>query len=298
MIPRAAHDGPPFFGFVRMFMASFTRLAALALGVLALCGHALAQVGDRPNLPRDFYEERLRQAGDSLTLCINPAGFMAKYEEEVGKTIADALLLAPKFSFHTPRQITPPLDYRLLFDPRQIFVMLQNNCDGFMGFTLASEGYPGWLRLTRSYLTTRMVLVVKDPAVQSIADLPLDKQIAVRSLSSADNQLIVYLQSVPAERRVKRLPLFDHRSVLEALARDEVSAALIWEPALLAYTRGDPAGAGLHEIQLPFQVPPLEFGIAMRSADTYLRTNIDQAIEALSRDGTLEALAGSLWAQQ
>src|SRR6266699_1120388 len=66
----------------------------------------------------------------------------------------------------------PPLDYRLPLMLEEIYIQFAEQCDGFMGFTLA-QGYPEWMTITRPYLTTRTVLVTTSAAYRKLADVPV-----------------------------------------------------------------------------------------------------------------------------
>jgi polar amino acid transport system substrate-binding protein len=266
---------------------------AIASAVLAtsIATAALAQQNDVPQISRDLYQDRLRQEGDSVTICINPDAMLADFDTEVAQAIGDALLININFDYVKPKLKTLPFDYRLPFSTDQLFVLMAEECDGFMGFTLTPAGYPTWMRVTQAYLDTRMVLVVADPTIDTLDELPRDQPIGARSLSAADNQLLIYLNARPEADRWPRHAFFDHTQVMAKLKAGEIGAALLWEPAWKRAALEDPAIAAFKEIPLPFPTVPVSFGIVTRTVDSYLLINFDDAIEALKTDGVLDEIA-------
>jgi len=272
-------------------MLPIRALAAVLLVLLADVNLATAQVNDvLPNLPRELVRGRLQQQGDKIRLCINPDSMLATFETQVATELGDALLLEAEVKLIQPILKTLPYDYRMPLNTDQIYVMLEEECDGYMGFTMASESYPTWMQLTAPYLSTGMVMVTSDPNVTRLEDLPHDRPIGARGLSSADYQLILYLKSLPAQSTWKRHSYFSHEQVLEALRSGAIGAALFWEPALLALTDGDPAAAGLTPIDIPFPTAPVEFGIVLKSNDAFLRDALSQGIASMQAGGRIEQI--------
>ena len=78
---------------------------------------------------------------------------------------------------------------------------------------------------------------------------------------------------------------------LESLLNGTVDVALVWAPSLWARQREDPAYADLHVID-PNPLPPTTLGVGalMLSDETFLRTAVDEAIAALSADGTIAGI--------
>src|SRR5258708_7377636 len=106
-------------------------------------------------------------------------------------------------------------------------------------------------------------------------------------LGGVDNQLIVYLQSLPEKSRWQRLAYFNNKMLLDRLLDRTVAAAFVWEPALYRATDGDPQSKGIHVIPPPFELSQTELGIRLRSNDAYLATTLGQAIDSMRADGTL-----------
>jgi polar amino acid transport system substrate-binding protein len=268
----------------RTLRAAASLLAAL---LCIMAWEASAQVEDLP--PRDVYIERGRTRGDQITFCVNPAAMMASFDSALARELAARLLLTPTIIEVKTWHPTEPLDYRIPLGYDELYIEFAERCDGFMGFTLA-QGYPSWLIVTRAYLTTRTVLATITPQYHRLADIPMNRPIGTRMLGGADNQLLVYLQSLPEKSRWPRAPYLNNKILIDRLADQTVAAAFVWEPALFRATDGALEPAGFRIIAAPFESSETEFGIALRSKDRYLSTTLGQAIEALRADGTIDTL--------
>jgi polar amino acid transport system substrate-binding protein len=239
--------------------------------------------------PRDVYQERGRSTGDKIAFCVNPAAMMASFETALAREIAARLLVTPNVIEVKTWHPTEPLDYRLPLAFDELYIEFAERCDGFMGFTLA-PGYPSWLIVTRPYVSTRTVLAATSAEYHKLADVPTGRPLGTRMLGIVDNQLILYLQSLPEKSRWQRIPYFSNKLLLDRLLDRTVAAAFVWEPALYRATNGDPAAAGIHLIQPPFELQPTELGIALRSKDSFLSVTLGQAIDSLRADGTVDRL--------
>lgn len=261
-----------------------TSLAALALSTLS----TLAQA---PILPRQYLDERRPLRGDTVRFCILREALTRDFDEELGRSLASYLLLEAEFYEVDPSAATPPLDYRLPLSAEDIYALLAEKCDAFMGFTLAPEGYPDWLTFTRPYWNSQFVLATRDHDFETLADIPRNMGIGTRLLSQGDIRFTLYLQSLPTDRRWRRVPYPDNRLLIERLLDGSVTAVLVWEPALYAASEGDVEGQGIKVIRTdPFRTPTVKFGIALPSQDSFLRTNLDQAIAAAIEDGVVQEL--------
>jgi polar amino acid transport system substrate-binding protein len=184
---------------------------------------------------------------------------------------------------------TEPLDYRLPLTLEDIYIEFAERCDGFMGFTLA-QGYPEWMSLTRPYLVTRTVIATTTPGYRRLADIPATRPIGTRILGGVDNQVSMYLQSLPERSRWQRHAYYNNKMLIDRLLDGTVAAAFVWEPALYRAAGGKPETAGLQIIPSPIPLYETEFGIAVRSHDMFLSSALGQAIDALQADGTIDRL--------
>ncbi len=268
-------------------MKSVVATMLLAISLCGIAEQAIAQVEDLP--PRDVYVERGRTRGDKIALCVNPAAMMAPFESALAREIASRLLLVPTVIEVKTWHPTEPLDYRVPLGYDELYIEFAERCDGFMGFTLA-PGYPSWMIISRPYISTRTVLATIAPTYRKLADIPADRPIGTRMLGIVDNQLIIYLQSLPEKSRWRRFPYFNNKLLIDRLLDHSVDAAFVWEPALYRATNGAPESAGIRLISAPFDLAPTEIGIALRSNDAYLMATLGQAIDSLRSDGTVDAL--------
>jgi len=271
----------------RRTMTVAVAIAVLAVLLFANVEFAFAQFEDMP--PRDLYRERGRTRGDQIALCVNGAAMMASFDKALAREIASRLLLNPNVVEIKTWHPTEPLDYRLPLAYEELYIEFAERCDGFMGLTLA-QGYPSWLIITRPYLSTRNVLAATSPEYRKLADIPAEKPIGTRMMGVVDNQLIVYLQSLPEQNRWRRHPYFNNKLLLDRLLDRTVAAAFVWEPALYRATGGDPESKGIHIIPPPFALSETEIGIGLRSNDAYLAVTLGQAIDSLRADGTVDRL--------
>jgi polar amino acid transport system substrate-binding protein len=271
----------------RRTMMTALAVAALAALLITNVSVALAQFEDMP--PRDVYRERGRTRGNQIALCVNGAAMMASFDKALGEQIASRLLLTPNVIEIKTWHPTEPLDYRIPLSFEEIYIEFAERCDGFMGFTLA-QGYPSWLIITRPYLSTHVVLAATSPEFRKLGDIPVNRPIGTRMLGGVDNQLIVYLQSLPEKSRWQRLAYFNNKMLLDRLLDRTVAAAFVWEPALYRATDGNPESKGIHVIPAPFELSQTELGIGLRSNDAYLATTLGQAIDSLRADGTIDRL--------
>lgn len=267
------------------------RMSALGL---ALCTAVSATTAwSQDVISRDLYEDRLRNDGNKITFCYNTAGMMAEFDRALAQTIGDALLAEVAFftvDRNDYRGTLPRLDYRIPLSPEQIFFMMAEHCDAFMGF-LVNNRTPEWMVVTRPYLSVTPVMVTTDPEIKAASDLPADARIGTRMMAGGDTELISFIAAGGAAKAWKRVPYFDPMLAIERLREGVNDVAMIWSPGLYALTGGDPGAEGLYPLdKLPFPARATELGIATRTQDGYLNTLLSDAIAALEADGTIEAL--------
>ena len=271
--------------------ATWRRPAIVAmLAALVCCASGTARAQGMEIPPRDTYQDRGRGSqGNKVALCVNGAAMMASFDAALARELASALLLTAEVIEVKSWRPTEPLDYRLPLMFEEIYIQFAEQCDGFMGFTLA-QGYPEWMTITRPYLTTRTVLVTTSPNYRKLADIPVNRPLGTRILGGVDSQVAMYLQSMPEKSRWQRLAYYNNKVLIDRLLDGTVAAAFVWEPALYRATGGKPEAAGLHIIPSPFEPMQTELGIGLRSHDAFLSVTLGQAIDALRADGTIDRL--------
>lgn len=231
-----------------------------------------------------------RSSGDTLRFCLNMASAMVGFDRDAAQAIADAVLLPAEFYEIVDFEAPQPYDYRFTVDEPQLFISVNNECDALMGYRLPTSGsIAEWLSVSRPYLATDMVLAVTDPAYGRLTDLPPGSRIGSRIGTPGDNRLRSYLRAGGSAASV-RVPYSGNDHLIDRLLDGDLSAALIWEPALHLFAGGDPASVGMLKAELPFDSEPIVFSIAVQSDDQFLLELIDMAIESLLADGTIGEL--------
>lgn len=278
----------PAFAFPRL--ANLLLALALALPMAALLqGPASAQAEpeffDVPFAP-DQWNIGRRLDQSELRYCVD----RRDPDWEVAAAIADAIAAALLLE---PRRHVVESDL-VLEDITRVYAVMLKHCDMHMGFKLIPEGYANWVTLSRAYYETQYQFVATDPALRALADLAPGRPIGATIGTSAHIRLVSYLSALPAEKRWPVYPMSTNEIALESLLDGKVDIALVWAPTLWARGRDEPDYAGVHPIE-PAPLPPTTLGVgALLLADqVFLRNAIDQAIAALSADGTIAQILDS-----
>jgi polar amino acid transport system substrate-binding protein len=249
--------------------------AALIFAIGTAPLHAQTPVPYVPN------EETLGRMPDDFTLsyCIDPRDPGWEVDQDIAAAIAGALLVEP--AEHVVENPAVREDFDTLYR------RLRTDCSLYFGFKLLPGVYPDWLTVTRPYYDVGYVLVVKNPDWTTLADIPPDQAIGPTIGTSIDFRLIQYLNSLNTAHW-KRFPQATDESALEALARGEIGAALVWGPSYDALAKAHPEFAGFRTIGLdPLPPSDVPVGAVLLSDEAFLRSSVDQAIASLVADGTI-----------
>ena len=241
------------------------------------------------NIGRRLDESKLRY-------CVDPRDPGWEVAAEIADAIAGALLLEPERYVVQSEIISE--------DITKVYELLLKHCDMHMGFKLIPDGYATWSFLTRPYFETDYAFVTTGPALEKLGDLEPGGKIGATLGTSAHLRLVSYLTAMPAADRWSAFPMGTNTQALDSLVDGTlvdgtlvdgtVDVALVWAPTLWAMQRNDPTDASLHVIS-PAPLPPTTLGVGalMLSNQTFLRTAVDEAIAALSADGTLAGILES-----
>lgn len=264
------------------FLRLLSLLPVLALAPLAVTGSAVgqeAEFDDVPFAPGQWNIGR-RLDESQLRYCIDKRDPDWEVAGEIADTIAAGLLLEP-VRYVVESEIA-------VEDITRIYGRMLEHCDVYMGFKLIPEGYAPWITLTRAYYDTEYVFVAVDPALKSLADLPAGRPIGAAVGTTAHIRLVSYQTALPADKRWPVFPMGTNDMALDALHSGSIDVALVWAPNLWAKQKADPAFADLHVVD-PSPLPPTGLGVgAVVLADQkFLRSAIDEAIAALTADGTI-----------
>jgi polar amino acid transport system substrate-binding protein len=265
-------------------------LRRLALAAALLCAVMPAEpaapqgggVEPAPFAPREYtYGRRLDES--QLRFCVDRRDGDWEVAQEIGTAVASALLLDPVPYVVKSESIAQEFE--------DIYGVMLDHCDLYMGFKLLPQAYPEWMTLTRAYYSAAYVFVTQDPGVKSLGDVPFSQPIAATMGTSADIRLVSYLLALPANARWPHFPMGTNELTLQSVLDGTAPVGLVWAPELWAKQRSDQAYAGLRVIGSAPLPPTTEgVGAVMLAKETFLRTAVDQAITALINDGTIVAI--------
>ena len=81
---------------------------------------------------------------------------------------------------------------------------------------------------------------------------------------------------------------------LRALLRNSIGVALVWGPSFWALRQSDSAFAKLRIISSkPLPDSAVDVGATLLTRESFLRSNVDQAIASLTADGTIQSILDS-----
>src|SRR5690606_21218031 len=125
--------------------------------------------------------------------------------------------------------------------------------------------------------------------------IPYGSTIGTALASLGDRVFATTVLQRPQDQRWKRLPYADFALMTKRMREGKLAAMLLWQPSLLELAESDPSVADLRIISLdPVQTPSVPAGAPVTTRDTFLRTQIDQAIAELSNDGTIDPVLSDL----
>ncbi len=265
---------------------ALNRLGIAVIAALACCGGPYAALAQETPFVPDEWKYGRRQDGSTLQYCLDVRDPDLPVARRIGKAIAEALLLTPKPHEIGQNAIGEDID--------NLYRVFLETCDVYLGFKLIPDAYPSWVAVTRPYYRTGYVMVTTDPKWSSLADMPRSLAIGATIGTSADIRLIQYLQALAPDDRWSRFPMGSDELALGALMRGTVGVALVWAPSFWALRQADPAFANIRIIsEKPLVSSAVDVGATLLAKETFLRSNIDQAIASLAADGTIQSILDS-----
>jgi polar amino acid transport system substrate-binding protein len=232
---------------------------------------------------QDEWKYGRRQDGTTLHYCVDERDPDLPVAAKIGEAIAGALLLEPKQHAVGEDWSGEDID--------QVYQVLLETCDVFLGFKLIADAYPDWLTITRGYYRGSYVFVTADANWKSLADVPRSRVIGGTIGTSADIRLMQYLTALKPAERWPHYPVASDEAALRDVIDGKLAAALVWAPSFWGLQKADPAFAKLRIIApRPLPASSVDVGAVMLARETFLRANLDQAIAALTADGTIEAI--------
>lgn len=272
---------------VRVVGLLFALAAAASMPVL-MTGPSVAQEREFDDAPFTIGQWNIGRRLDEsqLRYCVDKRDADWEVAAAIADTIAAGLLLEP-VRYVVDREIA-------IEDITKVYPIMLEHCDVYMGFKLIPEGYENWLTVTRAYYDAEYVFVTKDPALKRLADLAPGRTIGATMGTMAHIRLVTYLQAVPADKRWPTYPMGNNDLAIDAVQNGTVDVALVWAPALWAKQKADPSLSDLRVLD-PSPMPATKLGVGgiALANQKFLRTAIDEAIAALSADGTIDQVLKS-----
>lgn len=263
---------------------NFSKLLAL----FVLCGHGFAQIGLPEGVPPDMYRGEFLHASTTIRFCVDTREPEWELHRDIAIAIAEALLLDVDFFEFGFDYAEAARNFQGVPE-NLLFIFLGDECEAFLGTRMSDISiHPEWVLTSRPYFTSGHVIAglsqeVLDPA--AVLDNPDGPKVGI-ALGSPMNSSIA-LNYPDTNRRVYRT----EDQLLAGLLNGEVDAGFFYEPRLSALTDGDPASVGLETAVFP-QLPwgTWQVGMSLYESRVYIRTMIDEAILALTADGTIDEI--------
>lgn len=265
-------------------------LRALLTGLISL--FSFAALSQAPSVDPELLNRTLHRSDTQLRICIGEKAYQRELEEDLAAAIADALLLDTHIHYYPPLNYPAPYDYILGPTFEDMFILLTNDCDIFMGMNLAGDPVGDWLLFSRPIYTTRFVLVTPESTeLKTLGDLSSGASIGTRIGSVGDLRLGTFLRTRSENNKPRRFPYNDNVVLFDNLVRQQIDAALIWQPALTGLMKAHPDAPALREMSLDsFRTPEIAFGVAYLAQNIYLRTLVDEAIGLLINEGIVDEI--------
>jgi len=261
-------------------MRKFLTAAMLVLSSLA----AQAQLSE---VPPEEIDNSVRLSGDTLRVCFDRTSVIRAFDEDVANAIGEALFL--KVEVQEGFGGFPLNGAGLL---TEVTLAMTNSCDLFMGVSVSpnapvSEAFA----LTRPYATLPFVMVVANKEWQKLGDIPKTQRIGTAMASMGEMNYITWARQLPKEQTWVRLPYADFDLMTTRVLDGTISGMILWQPALtrLQKTREDAKDL---RVVANDPIPPSEthVGAVVTTRNSFLRSEVDKAIDALVADGTITSI--------
>ncbi|MDN3710690.1 transporter substrate-binding domain-containing protein [Paracoccus cavernae] len=260
-------------------------LKLLMAGLIGLAA-TTASFAQSYGVPAELLKNTRRMDGDKLQVCVDITGKLQAFDRAVATALAEALFLKPEF--HEGFGGYPTSGEGFL---DELQIAMTNSCDVMLGMTVQENSpYPEWAVLSRPYVSLPYMLAVKDD-YKALTDIPKSRKLGTALSSMGERVFITWNQQQPKEQRFIRLPYADMDLMTKRVADGSIAGMVIWQPVFAELQKSNPEAAGLHTIPLaPVPDTVTRVGILMKARDSYLRSQIDEAIDALVEDGTIAAI--------
>lgn len=225
--------------------------------------------------------------GNVIRFCQFDINLTNPFDRAVAEEIAARLLLKSEF-------VMLGAGYGVDGDGLEVdvFKSLTNDCEVVLGMQVGDVLYAPEFTVTRPYVTYDYMMVAADPEYDALGDVPRDRLIGTPMASPGDLAFARWMATEGAASRWQRLPFGRPADMLDSLLAGEVAAMMIFAPvyAVLADERPDDAEKLNVLAVSEIVASPTSVGGMMLAGSSYLRGEVDQAIDSMIADGTIENL--------
>lgn len=266
---------------MRRFLKTLGR-GLCSLGLLSTL--TLPVLAQTSGVPEELLKNSRRQKGDSLTFCNDVNSRLRDFDRDIAQAIGDALFL--KIDFKEGFGGFPLSGDGFL---QELQIAMTNDCDVMMGLSVQEESaFPEWAAMTRPYVSLPYVMAVTEPSWNSLADIPFDRKLGTAMQSIGELVYITWSQQQPKQSRWVRLPYADMDLMVKRVVDNSLGGILLWQPTYAQLKKNNPEAEGLRLVDTkPLPETYTKVGALVDARDSFLRTEIDQAIDALAADGTI-----------
>jgi hypothetical protein len=262
--------------------------AALVCALLALAPLVAPPVAAQDEGPPPTMLDNVRrQQGDLIRVCVDKHSVGGDFDRAVAQAIGDALLLEVE-------QVAAPSGFPLNGGGflQEMQIAMNSTCDLWGGITLQpNPPFANFATTTRPYATVPFVFAVADPAFTALAAVPHDRKLGTAIGSLGEQAYLIWQTQVPAAESWTRLPYADPALMLRRVRDGSIAGMILWQPTLDKLLREHPDGPEVRAVPMdPVPEPAVRIGLLVSNRDTFLRSQVDAAIDALVADGTIAGL--------
>ena len=126
---------------------------------------------------------------------------------------------------------------------------------------------------------------------KSLLDIPTSRHLGTALSSMGERVFITWNQQRPENDRYIRYPYADMNLMTTRVVDGSIAGMVIWAPAYADVKKSHPDAAKLHALPMdPVPSTVTRMGILMKVSDSFLRSQIDETIDALVADGTMQKM--------
>jgi len=271
---------------LRHILPCFLLFAGLSIGSAS---HSLAQ---DTAVPPDLINNLRHNLGDKIRFCIDEGSPVAAFNRELSLAVADALFVEAEF-VSAPHAAYFPLDGDGYMAELQL--LMSQSCEVYAGVSIVPGEtglYPDWTTVTRPFAEFSFVFLVGKDTYAALGDLPAGSKAGAIMGSAPQGLLLLHNGQRPKDKRLMLLPYGDPDLMLTRVLDGSIEGAAIYQPLFVKMLEDKPEKfVGLKQVSFsPMSEPSVPVGYLLTAKDSYLRSQLDETIVALAKDGTIQSL--------